>query len=539
MCTVLYLSGPPGVTTVIVTYSPTNASPTEEVETFYEELRAVISDVPAHNFLAVLGDLNARLGPEDVPFSMHSETNRNGKYLAETMTEHGLLAVNTQFRKKQGKRWTYQDRCTGMKRQLDYILVRRKWRNSVLNAEPYNSFCTVGSDHRVVSMKVRLSLRIPKPSQRVKYDWKKFSESPDLQRQYTVEVRNRFQILEEEGPTEGYQRFVEANWEAMEACVPKRGRTKRASHSKHPDVIKAREEMEVASKKFFATGSEDDNESMKQAKKFLFVSYDRLREEEIMEKVDQVQHAHGAGRYGEAWKVINEVTGRKKAKEGQVAGSSPEERVATWFTHFQKLLGDAPSVEDSEEDIPTVFSDLNIDDGPFTEEEYAKAKSTLKQGKSPGPDNIPPEVLKNCGLDDIVLEICNMALMKNNKPEQWSLSNIIPVPKKGNLSNADNYRGISLTCITAKLYNRMILNRIRSVIDPKLRVNQNGFRPKRTTVAQILALRRIIEEVKRNNLPAILTFIDFKKAFDSYPPRQDDENSQGLWYPTKPAQCHR
>ena len=39
--------------------------------------------------------------------------------------------------------------------------------------------------------------------------------------------------------------------------------------------------------------------------------------------------------------------------------------------------------------------------------------------------------------------------------------------------------------------------------------------PKRTTVAQILALRRIIEEVKKNNLPAVLTFIDFKKAFDS------------------------
>ena len=49
----------------------------------------------------------------------------------------------------------------------------------------------------------------------------------------------------------------------------------------------------------------------------------------------------------------------------------------------------------------------------------------------------------------------------------------------------------------------------------KLRYNQNGFRSKRTTVAQILTLRRIIEGVKANSLPAIITFIDFKKAFDS------------------------
>ena len=65
------------------------------------------------------------------------------------------------------------------------------------------------------------------------------------------------------------------------------------------------------------------------------------------------------------------------------------------------------------------------------------------------------------------------------------------------------------------MYNRLILNRIRSVIDPKLRYNQNGFRPKRTTVAQVLALRRIIEGVKANHLPAVITFIDFSKAFDT------------------------
>ena len=61
----------------------------------------------------------------------------------------------------------------------------------------------------------------------------------------------------------------------------------------------------------------------------------------------------------------------------------------------------------------------------------------------------------------------------------------------------------------------MILHRIRSKVDPWLRIYQNGFRPGQTTVSQILALRRIIEGVKENNLSCIITFIDFKKAFDS------------------------
>ena len=53
------------VTTAIVIYSPTNVAPEEEVLEFYNELTSVLASVPAHNFLAILGDFNARLGPED------------------------------------------------------------------------------------------------------------------------------------------------------------------------------------------------------------------------------------------------------------------------------------------------------------------------------------------------------------------------------------------------------------------------------------------------------------------------------------------
>ena len=61
----------------------------------------------------------------------------------------------------------------------------------------------------------------------------------------------------------------------------------------------------------------------------------------------------------------------------------------------------------------------------------------------------------------------------------------------------------------------MILNRIRDPIDPHLRDNQNGFREKKTTARHILVIRRILEVARKNNLSAVVTFIDFKKAFDS------------------------
>ena len=506
-------SGNP-VTTVIVVYSPTNVASSEVVEVFFEDLATAVRDVPAHNFLAILGDFNARLGPEDVPFPYHDSTNRNGAYLTAFLTENELLAANTIFRKRTGKRWTFRDRATGMLRQLDYILVRRKWRNSIMNAEPYSTFSSVGSDHRVVSMRVRLSLRVPKPSPKVRWDWKAFTNDPGLQTRYAEEVRKRFQQLDQGAdPSNEYKRFTAANEEATKLHVPMMERIGTSLRSRHPEVVAARGRVEDACLNYEREPTVERREELNEAKQRLFSTYDAIRGEEVMKKVQRVQAAQGDQKYGEAWRVINEMTGRKRTKEGQVEGRSPEERVTTWSSHFQRLLGE--TAEAAEEDVPSVLQDLGIEDGPFTAGELARAKATVKEGKSAGPDGIPPEVLKNCDLDDIILDFCNQALLNNRQPDMWSLSNIIPVPKAGDLSKPDNYRGISLTCIPAKVYNRMLLNRIRPAIDPHLRENQNGFREGRTTAAQILALRRIIEEVRKDNLTAVLCFIDFKKAFDS------------------------
>ncbi|KAJ8405058.1 hypothetical protein AAFF_G00329790 [Aldrovandia affinis] len=76
------------VTTAMVVYSPTNVALVEDVEKFYEDLRTAIRDVPAHNFLAVLGDFSVRLGPEDPRLTYHDATNRNGEHLATLLVEH-------------------------------------------------------------------------------------------------------------------------------------------------------------------------------------------------------------------------------------------------------------------------------------------------------------------------------------------------------------------------------------------------------------------------------------------------------------------
>ena len=60
----------------------------------------------------------------------------------------------------------------------------------------------------------------------------------------------------------------------------------------------------------------------------------------------------------------------------------------------------------------------------------------------------------------------------------WGLEKgylMIKLPKKGDLGNGNNYRGITLLSIPGKVFNRIKLNKLKDIVDPKLRDNQAGF----------------------------------------------------------------
>ena len=105
-----------------------------------------------------------------------------------------------------------------------------------MNAEAYNSFITVGSDHRIGCAKLKLSLRACKLTSKTKYDWKRFANSPDIQAKYTVLVKNRFRLPEDGGKAD-YHSFVVSNRLAMEECLPTRPKKITAHTSSEPRVV--------------------------------------------------------------------------------------------------------------------------------------------------------------------------------------------------------------------------------------------------------------------------------------------------------------
>ena len=129
----------------------------------------------------MFGDFNAQLGLDDAKYTMHTTSKGNQKLLNELAVEKNLIIGNTSFQKDLGKLWTYIG-PGGYKSQIDYIIIRKKWRNSLLNADSYNSFSSIGSDHRIMSARIRLSLEANGkiPHKHEKLDWSAFSTDPNI-----------------------------------------------------------------------------------------------------------------------------------------------------------------------------------------------------------------------------------------------------------------------------------------------------------------------------------------------------------------------
>ena len=118
-----------------------------------------------------------------------------------------------------------------------------------------------------------------------------------------------------------------------------------------------------------------------------------------------------------------------------------------------------------------------------------------------------------------------MECWKSGKvPQAWKDAVLIPIFKKGDKTQCDNYRGISLLNHGGKILAKIIANRLSVFSEQEglLPEEQCGFRRERSTYDALWVARLLQEAARAKNLPIMFAFVDIKKAYDTV-------NREALW----------
>ena len=525
---------------IIVVYAPTNEAEDEDREEFYEKLTTIYRrGHKEKNIMMLLGDMNAKVGCVNTGLEqvmgVHGlgEINENGEQLTGFCQSHNLVIGGTIFPHKRIHTATWKSPDNVTQNQIDHICISKKFRRSLLDVRVLRG-ADVDSDHYLLISDVQLKLkkRVQEQNPRIKYNTKALQHR-DVLDSFKLELSNKFQTLENLNQEETED--VEIHWNKIKVALNETSRSvlglRKQNHKPWItqdtlDIIEKRRELRIRLLSL-QNQTQELQEEYRAISKTAKKSARRDKRLHLEQVATEVEQAANQNRMKEVYDATKKLSGKCSRGSSHIRDNNgtllkqADETMDRWVEHFSNLLN-RPSPD--EEVVIPPSEPLVIDTNPPTLVEIKEAIKTLKNNKAAGPDNIPAEVLKADpnltaeALHPLLNEVWN----QENFPSDWKNGHLTVLPKKGDLTKCENYRGIMLLSVPGKIMSKIILNRMKKIVDKKLRKNQAGFRPNRSCADQITTLRIIIEQSQEWNCPLYINFIDYQKAFDSL-----DRNS--LW----------
>jgi hypothetical protein len=243
----------------------------------------------------------------------------------------------------------------------------------------------------------------------------------------------------------------------------------------------------------------------------------------LEDRANEAQEAASKNDSRKLYRIVRELTGARSSTSGPIRDKNgrllltQEEQDARWTEYFCDTLNQphpATTFDFAHRALP---DELDLNTGPISTSETRTAIKKLRNGKAAGLDRIAPELLKRGGpaVERALTDLFNECWLTEAVPRDWRDGAIVKLPKKGNLADCGNWRGITLLSVPGKVFCIVLLRRIQAKVDQLLRDEQAGFRSGRSCSEQIFALRIILEQSLEFQKPLAINFVDFKKAFDS------------------------
>ena len=503
---------------IIQVYAPTSDADDNVVEAFYMEVKEMLKLTKPHEVNIVMGDFNAKIGRGSVDGVVGryglGVRNERGDRLVQFCQEEDLVATNTFFNLPPRRLYTWkspQDNPQNIVRnQIDYILVNRRFRNSIPTVRTYPG-ADVASDHNPVVARLRVRLTTRRAFVKPSIDVRKLDD-PDIRKCVEQDLSSGLREIGEEMDENGE---VDAHWckikEVLKVTAEKHltaDATRRqigCLSNSILDLMEERRECKNRDQQRYDELQTEIRRKTREANARLMDS--KCREIEELQRKHDTFHLH---------KKIKEFSGRRPKQSARILVNNQNEIVATvseklklWEQYVQELFDD---VREENHGI----TDAN--EGPdILREEVVRAIRTSKSGKAAGPDNVRSELFK--ALEDendlnTLVSLFNKIYRTGVIPVDWLKSTFIPFPKKSNARRCDDHRTISLMSLVMKLFLKVVHQRIYRKCEELLSDTQFGFRGGFGTRDALFAVKVLVQRCRDVNKDVYLLFIDYEKAFD-------------------------
>ena len=243
----------------------------------------------------------------------------------------------------------------------------------------------------------------------------------------------------------------------------------------------------------------------------------------LKQKGDEAQDAANRNDAKTLYQIVRKLRGSRSNSNTPIKDKNDkivltkEEQDTRWIEYFKETLNQPNPTTIFDFSASTITNEIETNLDMITETETRKTIKLLKNNKAAGLDQISAKLVKHGGIKMVqaMTKLLNMCWQTTNVPDEWRKGNDRQYTKKGNVTECNNWRGITLLSIPGKIFCIVLLSRIKEAVNKTLQEEQARFCNGRSCNEQILTIRNIIEQSIEFQQPISINFIDFKKAFDS------------------------
>lgn len=520
---------------VVQCYAPTEEAEADKKAKFYSELQTTMQAINKRDIVIVMGDFNAKVGAENLGLEQvmgqHGlgVMNENGELLVDFCASNELVIGGTLFPHKECHKVTWVSPDLRTESQIDHLAISRSWRRSLLDVRNRRG-ADISSDHHLVTARIRIKIAAAKKrfeQQRKRFDVGKLQNERNKE-QFKINLSNRCAALQvdEDDVEEHWERIKNTLTDTAEEVLGFRNTRRKEWMSTNTwECIEQRRELKLKLNNWRTRNQKVELQAAYHAKdREVKKNAKADRKKWVADLAESAETAARERNMKGLYDITRKLARKKfkqnrpiKSKQGDVI-TNDEAKLNRWREHFMEVL----NREDVEKDGQVAYVNEDgetdgINTEPPSRKEIKEAIRQMRNGKAPGVDNIAPELLT---VDpdmtaDLLHPLFTKIWSEEKMPKEWREGLLVKIPKKGDLTNCHNWRGITLLSIPSKVMTRVILNRIKTRIEKQLRKEQAGFRSNRSCIDQINTLRIIIEQFNEYNAGLCLLFVDFEKAFDS------------------------